>query len=345
MADETILILQGGGALGAYEAGVYKALEERGLVPDVVVGVSIGAINGALIASQPKGKAAPVLEQFWHAVATPTPFAPHPALRRLTSAWQALWWGVPGFFRPRWTLPWLAPPVHWTSVYDTSPMRATLRRFVDMAQVGSNGIRLMVAAVNVETGELEMFDSAMRDLRLEHIVASASLPPGLPWTRINGKAYWDGALVSNTPLRPALERLVTECVLDSRPVAKKRIVIVELFPKKSRLPRTMLDVLERQKEILYSDKTEADIRACELLNDAHLLIRELMGHVAEATAAQITRSPLYQRIECSSCLVEVTRITHQDEADEFESKDYDFSREAIEHHLALGHRHASEALT
>ncbi len=345
MADEMVLVLQGGGALGAYEAGVYKALEEHRIIPDVIAGVSIGAVNAALIAGQPKGKAAPVLEDFWLKVAIPTPPAFSQAQRRLASAWQALWWGVPTLFLPRWSLPLGSAPVgQWTSFYVTSPMKATLEKFVDFSRLGSNGTRLLLTTVNLETGELEVFDSAAQSLGPEHILASGSLPPGLPWTQIDGKYYWDGALVSNTPLRPALERLMTECVLDNRPVNKKRVFMVDLFPKNGRLPHTLMDVMERQKEILYSDKTEGDAQFCGLSNDVLLLIQELLGHLDEATKTKIRRSERYRRIQCHNCPVEVTRIVHLDEPDEFESKDYDFSKEAIEHHLALGYRNAIETL-
>ncbi len=211
MKRETVLVLQGGGALGAYECGVYKALEERGIIPDLVAGVSIGAVNAAIIAGSPRGRAASVLEAFWNEIAVADPLIPHDELRRFVAAWQIALFGVPKLFSPRWLTPsWPALlPVTWwtgTSLYDPAPLKKTLEAYVDFDRLAVRETRLILTAVNVETGELKVFDSAERRITVDHILASGSFPPGLPWTVIDGKPYWDGGLVSNTPLGPVMER-------------------------------------------------------------------------------------------------------------------------------------------
>jgi NTE family protein len=340
MKRETVLVLQGGGALGAYECGVYKAMEEKGITPDLVAGVSIGAVNAAIIAGNPRGKAAPALEAFWGEIAVPNPFIPHEELRRLFAAWQIALFGAPKLFIPRWPAPiWPAflPFTWWTwtSLYDPTPLKKTLEQYVDFERLASQEIRLLLTAVNVETGELEVFDSAEQQITIEHILASGSFPPGLPWTVIDGKPYWDGGLVSNTPLRPVMER---------RAGVPMKIYLVNLFPKTQPLPTNLPGVLARQKDILYSDKTECDIMSCELKNETLALIQELMEYVDPEVAGRIRQSGRYRRLVEQACRVEITRFAHQGEAFESESKDYDFSRKTIQEHIRHGYEQAQAIL-
>lgn len=340
MNRETILVLQGGGALGAYECGVYKALEEKGIIPDLIAGVSIGAVNAAIIAGSRRGKAALALEAFWNEIAVPDVLVPHEGLRRSVAAWQILLLGAPKFFAPRWLTParpafppfsWLT----WTSLYDPTPLKKTLEQHVDFERLASREIRLMLTAVNVETGELEVFDSAEQRITVEHILASGSFPPGLPWTVIEGKSYWDGGLVSNTPLRPVMEK---------RAGVSMKVYLVNLFPKAHSLPKDLLGVLSRQKDILYADRTESDCRACELRNETVALIQELIEHVDPETAARIRKGVRYQRVVEHACQAEITRFDHTGEAFESESKDYDFSRGTIQEHIRHGYEQAQAVL-
>ncbi len=341
MNRETVLVLQGGGALGAYECGVYKALEEQGIVPDLVAGVSIGAVNAAIIAGNPRGKAARPLEAFWNEIAVPDALIPHEELRRLFAAWQIALSGVPGFFTPRWLTPsWQAflPFTWWTwtSLYDPTPLKKTLEKYVAFERLASREIRLMLTAVNVETGTLEVFDSAEQRITAEHILASGSFPPGFPWTVIDGKAYWDGGLVSNTPLGPVMEK---------RAGVPMRIYTVDLFPKTQPLPTSMAGVLARRKDILYSNKTECDLRSCELQNETLTLIQELMQSVDPEVAGRIRQSGRYQRLVEQACRVEIiTRFVHEGEAFESESKDYDFSWGTIQEHIRHGYEQAQGIL-
>lgn len=340
MKRETVLVLQGGGALGAYECGVYKALEEQGILPDLVAGVSIGAVNAAIIAGNPRGKAAPALEAFWNELVVPDPPIPHETLRRFWATGQITLFGVPKLFTPRWLAPSWPPFLpftwwSWTSLYDPTPLKKTLEQYVDFERLASREIRLILTAVNVETGELEVFDSAEQRITVEHILASGSFPPGLPWTVIDGKPYWDGGLVSNTPIGPVLEK---------RGGVALKIYLVNLFPKAQRLPTNLLGVLARQKDILYADKTESDLRLCQLQNETLALIQELMAHIDPETARRIQKSGRYQRLVEQACPVAITRFVHEGEAFESESKDYDFSRGTIQGHIRHGYKHARAIL-
>lgn len=175
-----MLILQGGGALGAFEAGVVRALEQRGLHSDVVAGVSIGAFNGAIVASHPR-HAADALDAFWHDLAMVTPDWPDETGRRLLASSIAMALGVPRFFLPRWLLPpsGALDAVTWTSLYDTAPVRRLLARYVDFEAMRSSPTRLLVSAVDVESAELKIFDSHVEPLTVDHLIASGSLPPAL----------------------------------------------------------------------------------------------------------------------------------------------------------------------
>jgi NTE family protein len=214
------LLLQGGGALGAYQAGVYEALAEADLLPDWIAGISIGAINAALIAGNPPADRVARLRSFWEAItarpmqawvdqtwidAIEAPFGTGDAARGLYNQWAAgntILNGVPGFFLPRVPPAFLAPPgtLDATSYYDTSELKTTLERLVDFDRINGNPTRLSIGAVNVTTGNFVYFDSTTDKIRAEHVMASGALPPGFPAVEIDGQYYWDGGLVSNTPL-------------------------------------------------------------------------------------------------------------------------------------------------
>ena len=337
---ETILVLQGAGALGAYECGVYKALEEKGIRPDVVVGASMGAINAAIIASHPPGNAALALEALWSDIGVATPSFPHEGLRRLTASYQALFMGVPNCFVPRWLNPYLNPwlPISWTSFYDRRPLKRLLERHVDFEYLPSSKTRLILTAVNVETGELEVFDTRTGPIGPDHIIASGSSPPEFAWTQIDGRVFWDGTLGSNTPLRPVLERMVMECIRNKTEVKEKKVYMVDQPSTVKSRPRNLLQVLDRQKEILYSDKVQRDIRECQMVNDALVLIKNLLAKVDDAEARKVRESQIYKRFVGQSCWVDVTRIDHTGEDGEYYPKHYDFSRKSIQQHQALGYQ-------
>lgn len=330
-AIQTALILQGGGALGAFECGVVKAMEEKKIYPDIVAGVSIGAFNAAIIAGNPKN-AAPALEAFWEEIALNTPGVPNEDMRRLLSSWYILTFGSPKFFRPRWFMPVLHPKelfIRWTSFYDPSPVKELLRKYVNFERLKNSSIRLLVSAVNVETAVLETFDSYRDNITPDHILASGSLPPGFPWTTIDGKHYWDGGIVCNTPL----DQVVELCGLTA-----KKIYIVDLYPTNKPLPRNIIEVIARRDEILYSEKIRKDVRTRELIENFKKLIEEMMDYLEPAVVDQIKQRPLYIRTMGDSPSLSITRIVHEGEEGEPASKDYDFSCKSIEEHKKDGYR-------
>src|SRR5215475_14553368 len=259
--EQTVLLLQGGGALGSYQAGVYQALAEANLHPDWVAGISIGAVNSALIAGNPPEKRVERLREFWEAVSTSPLGLPYFAaltipddlahsLLNQTRALGILLFGAPDFFTPRFPppMPWDIGRADALSYYDVSPLKATLERLVDFDRINAGGTRLSVGAVNVRTGNLVYFDTTTHRIAPAHILASGSLPPGFPATEIDGEYYWDGGLVSNTPL---------QWVLDSRPRRDTLAFQVDLWPAQGELPRNLADIDVRQKEIRFSSRSRA----------------------------------------------------------------------------------------
>ena len=251
--DHEVLLLQGGGALGSYHAGVYEGLAEAGMMPTWVVGISIGAINSAIIAGNPPERRIERLREFWDRVSAYAPLTPSPVLDPIRplldrlSVLSVATCGIPGFFVPRLPSPLLALAAspNAPSFYDTSPLEQTLEELVDFDLLNSGKTRLSLGAVNVRTGESVYFDT--RDTRItpKHVMASGALPPAFPGVEIDGEEYWDGGLVSNTPIT---------YVWDQKPLTTALLVQVNLFPNKGEQPQDMVQVLERIKDIQYSSK-------------------------------------------------------------------------------------------
>jgi predicted acylesterase/phospholipase RssA len=336
-AVETVLILQGGGALGAFECGVVKALEERGIHPNLVAGVSIGAINAAIIAANP-GHATEVLEAFWRELSLDTPDLPNEDLRRALSSLQSLVFGSPHFFRPRWFEPILTPaqlPTHWNSFYELSPLKATLSKYVAFDKLQDSPVRLVLSAVDVETGQLAIFDSYVDEITPDHILASGSLPPGFPWTTIGGKHYWDGGLVSNSPL---------DQVVEISGLTSKDIYIVNLWLDKRALPQSIPEVLARRDEILFAEKIRRSVRNWEYIDGYRQLVEEIMANVEPKLAEQIRRRPRYIETVGESSPLSITRFTREAVEGEAVSRDYEFSRQSIDQHIAQGYQIAAKIL-
>src|SRR6202790_4524147 len=246
------LILQGGGALGSYQAGVYEALSTSQYLPDWVAGISIGAINAAIIAGNAPAQRVERLQAFWEGITAPSSLWPvlSSAItgeNRRTSSLNSLLFGQPGFSAPR-------PAMHWllgvtpTSYYDTSALKDTLEQLVEFDRINAREIRFSIGAVNVRTGNFAYFDNAQMTIRPEHVMASCALPPGFPAVEIDGEYYWDGGLVSNTPLQHVLE-----CV----PRRSRLTFQVDLFHARGRQPTDLEEVSEREKDIRYSSRTRA----------------------------------------------------------------------------------------
>src|SRR6516165_872082 len=333
------LILQGGGALGAYQAGVYQALAEANLHPDWVAGISIGAINSALIAGNRPERRVEKLRDFWETVSAP-PFAmpyvaglegrdefTHSVINQLRS-WGALVGGAPGFFQPRVPPPYLYPngAPEALSHYDVSPLKATLERLVDFALINAGAMRFSVGAVNVRTGNFAYFDNTTHEISPEHVMASGSLPPGFPPTEIEGEYYWDGGLVSNTPL---------QWVLQSTPRQDTLAFQVDLWNARGELPRDLMEVELRQKEIRFSSRTRMGTDQFKNMQR----LRKAMGHLLKQLSSERRNDPDFQLLakEADEKVYNIIHLIYRAQNYEGSSKDYEFSRRTMEEHWRSGY--------
>ncbi|MGE5386752.1 MAG: FAD-dependent oxidoreductase [Betaproteobacteria bacterium] len=336
--NQTIYILQGGGAFGGFECGAVRALEESGFRPDVVAGVSIGAFNGAIVAGNPD-HAGEALAAFWNDLAIASPNLPDENLRRQFACAQIALFGVPQFFRPRWFMPMFGleqMPSRWFSLYDTTPAIALLEKYVDFAKLRSSPVRLMVTAVDVETSELVVFDSYVDELTPAHILASGSLPPGFPWTTIDGRHYWDGGIVSNSPLDLVVQRCGS---------AGKRVFVIDLFPgKRHVMPDNLAEAMARQSEILYSERIRSDLRTRDQLHNFRQLVEEIITELPVTTAERIRHRPRFIEMMGLEAPMKITRIVRENSEDEPSSKDYDFSRQTVDQLIESGYRMTRKAL-
>lgn len=344
------LVLQGGGALGSYQAGVYEALANADVLPNWVAGISIGAINSALIVGNPPGKRVPRLREFWETVSSPplglfgVPYNPalpaidettHRFLNR-TRAFNIALLGAPGFFKPRFPSPQLLPspdPAK-LSYYDVSPLRATLESLVDFDRINSGEIRLSVGAVNVRSGNFVYFDTTTHKIDVRHIIASGALPPGFPAVEIDGEYYWDGGIVSNTPL---------QWVLDSRPREDTLAFQVDLWSASGELPRDLSEAEVRQKEIRFSSRTRAAtdqvLRAQRLRRAFRTIYDQLPANLLETPEIQLLAS------EADDAVTNVVELIYHSKTYEGAEKDFEFSRRSMEEHWRAGVRHAGRALS
>ena len=339
------LVLQGGGALGAYQGGVYQALHEAGLEPDWIAGISMGAINGAIIAGNPPERRLDRLRAFWETItARPVypfllPSAPERGeARKLFNVWsslQTMLFGQPGFFAPRLPGPWLSPPGSKAAIsfYDDGPLRATLRELVDFERINQGPIRYAAGAVNIAAGESEFFDSARQRIGLDHVMASAALPPALPMVALGGASYWDGGVVSNTPLGYLLEHPGSGHLL---------VFQIDLFSAAGPVPSDMFDVLARQKDILYASRSRLVTRVYTRLHQQKVALRSLLEKLPEAALDPAERR-LKQELQ-SLPEIALLHLTYQESADEGEAKDYDFSAASMRKHWAAGHRESVRML-
>ena len=332
---ERVLVLQGGGALGSYQAGAYQSLCQHDLEPDWVAGISIGAVNSAIIAGNPPGLRLERLKEFWELASSPVlwrPFLPgdqsRSAFNEMSAAWIAAF-GVPGFFAPRVPPAMLWPPgtPQSLSYYDTAPLRETLERLVDFKLINEKKTRLSVGAVNIRTGNFAYFDNAHQTIGPEHIMASGALPPGFPPVEIDGEHYWDGGLVSNTPL---------DYVLDQETKKDLLIFQVDLFSAQGLLPTTILEAAEREKDIRYSSRTRMNTDANKKLHNTRKAIRDLLKLLPEDLSANPLAVTLAEAAKENT--VTVVHLIYRSKAFEANSKDYDFSRIGMVEHWAAGER-------
>ena len=345
--EECILVLQGGGALGAYQAGVYECLAAMRQTPGWIAGISIGAINAALIAGNPPERRVERLRAFWETVSS-FPFAA-PAYRgpgaselagrdvvNETNATIAMLFGVSGFFSPRVPAAPFQPPGTPAAIsyYDTEPLRRTLDELVDFDHLNSGAVRLSVGAVNVRSGNFVYFDTRHQRIDARHVMASGALPPGFPPIEIDGEHFWDGGLVSNTPLQYVLDQ----------PSHRPRLVFqVDLFAARGAMPATLAEASEREKDIRYSSRTRlnttVELKRQALLQAAQRLVAKLPPRLREDPDAKaLARLP-------AESAVTVVHLIYRSKHYESQSKDYEFSRASMLEHWAAGIADTTQTLT
>ncbi len=337
------LVLQGGGALGAYQAGVFEALDENNLTPDWVVGTSIGAINAALIAGNKPAMRLSQLKKFWARIAHPDMLDMHraPDQLRQFNAWlcalDTVMRGVPGFFVPRGPGPFAAGlpvPPDSTSFYDTTPLVNTLKELVDFRYLNRrNGIRLTVNAMKLSSGELVSFDNVRHTVQAEHIMASGALPPGLPPVRVDGELHWDGGLYSNTPL---------ETVLEDGPRVDTLCFMVDLWSAAGPEPTTLGEVQTRQKDIMYASRSERHIENYLRTRKLRSMVGELYNSLPPDLKSKAGKHVLAELgLENT---IHIVRLPYAGRDWNMASKDINFSNGSIEWRWQKGYDDARQAI-
>src|SRR5438552_69317 len=337
---QRVLVLQGGGALGSYQAGAYQALCHFDFEPEWVAGISIGAINAAIIAGNAREKRIEHLKEFWEMVSAPVPWNPVTtsdrgrSLFNETSAALIATFGVPGFFTPRFPPAplWPQGSPQSQSYYDTAPLRKTLERLVDFDRINDLKTRLSLGAVSVTTGNFKYFDNFEfkkqgKKIGPEHIMASGALPPGFPSIVIEGEHFWDGGIASNTPL---------DFVLDSETDRDLLIFQVDLFSARGPLPESLLEAAEREKDIRFSSRTRMNTDKNRQIHNARKALRELIGKLPD----YLKNDPSVE-ILCKAAkenTVTVVHLIYRSKNYESSSKDYDFSHIGMVEHWEAGVR-------
>ena len=331
--EQTVLVLQGGGALGAYQAGVYEELAVQGLAPDWVAGISIGAINAALIAGNPPERRVERLRTFWDLVSSKLPGEP-PFPGEQARSWfnqgsaaLGATLGIPGFFQPR-----IPPAVGYPpgakqalSIYDTAPLRETLESLVDFDLINAGRTRLSVGAVNIRLGNFVYFDNQSMAIGPEHIMASGALPPGLPPVEIDGEQYWDGGLVSNTPL---------QYVLDVVPRQDSLVFQVDLFSARGDLPRDLSEDAEREKDIRFSSRTRMNTDIVRLEQSVRRAVHRLLSKLPKELENDADVQFLH-RLKCNAA-ISIVHLIYRRKNYHCQSKDFDFSRFSLREHWQAG---------
>jgi NTE family protein len=324
--DRRILLLQGGGALGAYHAGVYEGVAAAGFSPDWVVGISIGAINAALIAGNPPERRTDRLREFWDRVSARAPFVlpagmdfARPVMNRIAAA-SAMFFGIPGFFVPRIPPPQFAPEgtLAALSYYDTEPLRATLNELVDFDRINAGDVRLSLGAVNARTGESVYFDSEDHSITASHVMASGALPPGFPPVEIDGEYYFDGGIMSNTPAQYVAKDFRMDAL----------IVQVDLFSGLGELPKNLDQVQERVKDIQFQSKARFSVAQVREIEAMRSTLADVLGRLP----ANLRSDPQVQKLEAISRrgAVSLIHLVNRHDTKSSDFKDYEFSRATVD---------------
>ncbi|MGA2127885.1 MAG: patatin-like phospholipase family protein [Xanthobacteraceae bacterium] len=340
--EGVVLVLQGGGALGAYQAGVFQALDEAGIPLNWLCGVSIGAINAALIAGSPPDRRVAHLREFWEAVTQPAPASgfpwlanplwPSPEDGRIwanrMSAFGTMLYGARNFFSPRPVPPLgsSAEKPDLVSYYDISPLEATLTRLVDFDLINAKAIRLSVGATHVRTGQPIWFENTERDIAPHHIIASASLPPGFPATEVDGEYYWDGGVVSNTPM---------QWVVDNRPHSTGLVFQVDLWDATGEVPLDIAAANMRAMEIHSASRINISVEQYRKMQQ----IRSALGKILEQIPEDRRNEPEFLMLaeEAHATVATLVQLKYETKKYELASKIFEFSRRGMEEHWKAGH--------
>lgn len=344
LPGQVVLVLQGGGALGSYQAGVYQALHEAGIEPDWIIGTSIGAINASLIAGNEPQNRVPRLREFWrrleHNPVWGFPgawgFAGQASFQDTLSYWSTVLGGIPAFFKPNL-------PAHWgvhfplgpdnAGYYSTAPLETTLLELVDFSQANRGAPRLTVGAAHVRSSEMRYFDSRMGEIGVKHILASGALPPAFPPVRIDGELYWDGGILSNTP---------TEAVFEDNPRRNSLIFAVHMWNPTGPEPDTIWDVLHRHKDIQYSSRIASHISRQQ---QSHKL-RHIISELALQLPSQLRNTPQMKELASWGCTtrMHVVQLLAPRFDNEDHTKDVDFSHRGIMRRWEAGYDHTLRIL-
>jgi NTE family protein len=335
------LVLQGGGALGAYQGGVYEALAEAGIHPNWIAGVSIGAINAAIIAGNPPETRIDRLREFWTQVSSNAPWhspilgdGTRNLLNQMNANFSAAC-GAKGFFSARSVTPWLQPSgtLEATSFYDTKALKQTLERLVDFDRLNGGITRFSAGVVNVRTGNLVYFDNTTHTIEPEHVMASGALPPGFPAIEVEGEQYWDGGLVSNTPL---------QWMADIEPRRDSLVFQVDLWSARGDFPRNMFDVMTREKEIRYSSRTRAGTDQFKYVQRLRHTLADLLEKLPEDLRNSADARLLGKEAEHK--VYNIVHLIYRAQSYEGHSKDYEFSRQSMNEHWRTGYNDARRTL-
>ena len=336
------LVFQGGGALGSYQAGVFEGLSEAGIEPNWMSGVSIGAINASIIAGNKPEDRVAKLKEFWETV-TDHGYASHLAgnddmrtFHNMTSAFMSMISGIPGFYKPRMLSPWqqVAGQAGATSHYDTSDLKDHLNSLIDWDILNSSSHRLSVGAVNVRTGNYKYFDTALERLGPEHIMASGALPPAFPAMKIGSEFYWDGGIVSNTPL---------QYLLELHKLHQALVFQVDLFNARGDMPKTMPEVMSRQKDIMFSSRTRNATTRYKKIHDLQIQLRDALSRIDPAKWTAADKLMLEELQDTPQ--INVLQLIYHHADYEGDSKDYEFSKWTMREHWAAGLEDARRTLS
>ncbi len=373
---ETVLVLQGGGSLGAYECGVYKSLYKNGIEFDVLAGSSIGAINTSIItAAQNGGKDVPaILEDFWLSLCenilhsnpvVSLPYISSDKMRAMLFSAYSTFYGIPKAFMPKWFMlnsPDYLLPYKWTFLYDKTPLKNTLMEYIDFKNLekinvntdknNGNGndkgqSRLIITSTDIQKGEPVIFDTAYMDIDVDNIVAGASYPfYGIRWTEKNGKYLWDGSLLTNTPMMD---------VVKASPMIDKKFYIVDVFPRSQKeIPENMFEVWHRARDIIFMDKTDKNIEMLKV-NENSINLLKKMHDILNSNDAKIdqkTKEKLQELDKDYNSIIEkhgaaitdVIRIGRKESSLHYLLEDADFSKYRIKKLIAEGEKDAEQVI-